>query len=156
MWKINKLRELFRYPEKVTARIPRLRWLGHIAKLEKGRVTKIVLESEGESNRGRWRPRQKWMEAAKEDLGRLGVGQWRKLAQDRNKMEDNHWSFGPLGMLCWTIVCSCESFWNVVVEFYAFASIRLKVKNRVCAYTITYLPTLKRDRTTIIEVAMLL
>lgn len=40
----NELMELFRHPEiTVIARIQRLRWLGHIVKMEKGRVTKIVV-----------------------------------------------------------------------------------------------------------------
>ncbi|CAG9836332.1 unnamed protein product [Diabrotica balteata] len=67
------------------AKIQRLRWLGHIARMEEGRVSNELINTEAGTKRKRGRPRRKWLESAKEDLKSLRVQDWKNLAQDRKK-----------------------------------------------------------------------
>ena len=61
----------------------RLRWLGHVWRMDEFRHSRrTLLEGEG-GRRGRGRPRRKWMEAVTSDLRGLGVTDWRSSAQDR-------------------------------------------------------------------------
>lgn len=67
----NVLMEVFGHQKTtVTVTIQRLRWLEHI------------------------------LETAKDNFGRLDVGRWRKLAQDRENGRNLLRSLGPLGLLC--------------------------------------------------------
>ena len=64
----------------------RMRWAGHVARMEEGRgVHKVLVgKSEGKSPLGR--PRRRWEDNIKMDLEEVGrgCGDWMELAQDRD------------------------------------------------------------------------
>ena len=64
----------------------RLRWAGHVARMEKGRAVHKVLVGKPEGKRPLRRPRRRWEDNIKMDLevGR-GCGDWMELAEDRDR-----------------------------------------------------------------------
>lgn len=92
MWRRRtneELTELYRR-EKITtaAKKQRLRWLGHLYRLPKGRASRAAMETQGGSKRRRGRPRRRWMGAVCEDLRRFGVVNWKESATDRKKWRE--------------------------------------------------------------------
>lgn len=69
-------------------RAQRLRWLGHIARMEDSRWVKRVLMSGEGGKKRRGRPRKKWLEEVKEDMRRIGVMNWTEEAKDRRKWRE--------------------------------------------------------------------
>ena len=64
--------------------VQRLRWLGHLARMNDDNVAKRVFERNPEGRRGRCRPKLKWKDSVLEDYQKLGVGlAWRIAALDR-------------------------------------------------------------------------
>ena len=63
----------------------RMRWAGHVARMEEGRVVHRVLVGKPEGKRPLGRPRRRWEDNIKMDLevGR-GCEDWMELAQDRD------------------------------------------------------------------------
>jgi hypothetical protein len=63
-----------------TVRLNRLRWLGHVQRMEENRIPKKVLYMNLGTMRLRGRPRNKWQDKVRED-GRLvgGREEWKKL-----------------------------------------------------------------------------
>ena len=64
----------------------RLRWLGHVSRMDNSRIPKQLLFGElklGKCNRGR--PRKRWKDCIKEDLRafQIDLKTWYKVAQDR-------------------------------------------------------------------------
>ena len=60
-------------------RTQRLRWAGHVARLEDGNLTKEVARGRPHSRRPPGRPKQRWEDNVKSDLRLLGVAdpeQW--------------------------------------------------------------------------------
>jgi hypothetical protein len=66
----------------------RMRWPGHVARMGEGRNVYMVLVGKPEGKRPLERPRRRWEDAIKMDLGEIGWGgvEWIHLAQDRD-----HW-----------------------------------------------------------------
>ena len=65
----------------------RMRWAGHVARMEAGRGVHKVLVGKPEGKRPLGRPRRRWEDTIKmdlEDVGR-GCGDWMELAQDRDR-----------------------------------------------------------------------
>jgi hypothetical protein len=63
----------------------RIRWLGHLERMEEDRVTKKIFTQELEGTR-RWeRHRKGWKGEAERDLQVLGVRRWSELVIDREK-----------------------------------------------------------------------
>ena len=65
----------------------RMRWTGHLARMEEGRGVHKVLVGKPEGKRPLGRPRRRWEDNIKMDLqeeGR-GCGDWMELAQDRDR-----------------------------------------------------------------------
>ena len=64
----------------------RLRWAGHVARMEEGRGVHKVLVVEPERKRTLGRPRRRWEDNIKMDLQevRRGCGDWMELAQYRD------------------------------------------------------------------------
>ena len=60
-------------------RISRLRWLGHVGRMENHRKVKMVT---AEGTRLRGRPRSRWMDCVESDLVRFGIRNWMKQAED--------------------------------------------------------------------------
>ena len=64
-------------------RVQRLRWLGHLARMNDENVTKRVFERNTEGRRRRARPKLRWKDSVFEDYQKLGVGlAWRTAALD--------------------------------------------------------------------------
>ena len=63
----------------------RIRWLGHVQRMEENRVPKKVLCSKPEGSRSVGRPRLRWLDDVEADLKELGVKSWKKKAKDRVK-----------------------------------------------------------------------
>ncbi len=68
------------------ARISRLRWWGHVERMEDVRQPKKCLYSETLGTRGRGRPRRRWIDSVMNDLAikNLDLDTARGLAVDRN------------------------------------------------------------------------
>ena len=65
----------------------RMRWAGHVARMEEGRGVHKVLVGKPEGKRPLGRPRRRWEDNIKMDLEEVGRGcrDWMELAQDREK-----------------------------------------------------------------------
>ena len=65
----------------------RLRWAGHVARMEEGRGVHKVLVWKPEGKRPLGRPRRRWEDNIKMDLqeGRRRCRDWMELAQDRDR-----------------------------------------------------------------------
>jgi hypothetical protein len=63
----------------------RMRWAGHVAHMGEGRGVYRVLVGRPESKRPLGRPRLRWKDNIKLDLGEIGIDEanWIQLAQDR-------------------------------------------------------------------------
>jgi hypothetical protein len=63
----------------------RLRWAGHVARMWEGRCVYRVLVGRPECKRPLGRPRRRWEDNIKLDLGEIGIdgANWIRLAQDR-------------------------------------------------------------------------
>ena len=66
----------------------RISWLGHLERMEEGRMPKKIFTQELEGTRRRGRPRKRWKEEEERDLQVLGVRRWRELLADRKKWKD--------------------------------------------------------------------
>ena len=65
----------------------RMRWAGHVARMEEGRSVHKVLVRKPEGKRPLGRPRRRWEDNVKMDLEKLArdCGDWMGLAQDRDR-----------------------------------------------------------------------
>jgi hypothetical protein len=63
----------------------RLRWAGHVARMDEGRGVYRVLVRRPEGKRPLGRPRRRWEDNIKMDLREIGIDRtnWIRLAQDR-------------------------------------------------------------------------
>jgi len=50
-----------------------LEWLGHVSRTNETRSVKKIFEGKLEGNRGRGRPRLRWINDVEDDLRKLGV-----------------------------------------------------------------------------------
>lgn len=97
-WRIRTNRELTEIfgEETIVAAVKsaRLRWAGHVARMEDNRMPKKALEKKFDSTRARGRPRKRWLDGVEDDILKLGVDNWRSLAQDRLR-----WRFSLIEIL---------------------------------------------------------
>jgi hypothetical protein len=65
----------------------RMSWVGHVARILPKRNTYRLLVEKSEGKRPLGRPRLRWVDNIRIDLGEVGCGDvvWIDLAQDRNK-----------------------------------------------------------------------
>jgi hypothetical protein len=63
----------------------RIRWAGHVARIEEGRGVYRVLIGRPKDKRPMGRPRRRWKHNIKMDLRDIGIdgANWIRLAQDR-------------------------------------------------------------------------
>jgi hypothetical protein len=63
----------------------RIRWAGHVARMEKGRSVYRVLAGRLEGKRPLGRPRRRWEDNNKMDLREIGIDEanWIQLAEDK-------------------------------------------------------------------------
>lgn len=66
-------------------RASRIRWIGHVEKMDEERTTKKITRTKPECRRDRGRPRLRWIDDVEDDLRQLGVRGWRRKAQDRTE-----------------------------------------------------------------------
>ena len=66
----------------------RIRWLGHLERMEVDWMPKKIFTKKMEGTRRRGRPRKRWKEEVERDLQVLGVRRWRELVADRKKWKD--------------------------------------------------------------------
>jgi hypothetical protein len=68
-------------------RLERIRWAGHIARMEENRNTYILLVVKPEGKIPLGRPRRRWVDNIRIDFGEVGWRDvdWIGLAQDRNR-----------------------------------------------------------------------
>ena len=64
----------------------RLRWAGHIARMEEGRSAFNILTDKPTGKRPLGRPRRRWEDNIRMDLEEIGInaGNWVDSARDRN------------------------------------------------------------------------
>jgi hypothetical protein len=88
-WKSRKKRELeeLSKEENIVKWIKgqRIRWLGHLERMEEDRMPKKIFTQELKGTRRRGRPKKRWKEEVETDLQVLGVRRWRELVIDREK-----------------------------------------------------------------------
>jgi hypothetical protein len=65
----------------------RMRWAGHVARMEEVRGAYNILVGKPEGRRPLGRPRRRWEDNIKMDLEEIGFGNvdWIRLAQDRDR-----------------------------------------------------------------------
>lgn len=61
----------------------RLRWLGHLERMDNTRAVKRIAEWIPANARPRGRPKKRWKDDVMTDLRRMGVRNWREVADDR-------------------------------------------------------------------------
>ena len=66
----------------------RIKWLGHIQRMDQARPTRKLLHWRPMGNRLVGRPRQRWQEDVMEDLKKLKVKNWKETAKDRRTWRD--------------------------------------------------------------------
>lgn len=66
-------------------KIQRLRWAGHVARMDDSRLPGVILASEPPGRRPVGRPRLRWGDRVRADAERLGLSDWTVEAQDRRK-----------------------------------------------------------------------
>jgi hypothetical protein len=63
----------------------RLRWLGHVCRMEEQRDPKKVLEGNPGGRRKRGKPRTRWIDNVEDDLRKMGIKRWRLRTADRRE-----------------------------------------------------------------------
>ena len=83
----EELMDLYSLPNIVrVVKSRRMRWVGHVARMEEGRGVHRVLVGKPEGKRLLGRPRHRWDDNNKMDLQEVGGGgDWIELAQDRDR-----------------------------------------------------------------------
>jgi hypothetical protein len=82
----DELHDLYSSPNIVrVVKSRRMRWAGHVARMGEGRGAYRVLVGRPEGRRPFGRPRRRWEDNIKMDLGEIGIdgANWIQLAQDR-------------------------------------------------------------------------
>jgi hypothetical protein len=67
-----------------TVRITRLRWAGHIVRMQDNLPCKKITLDKPEGRKRVGRPNLKWIDGVMRDAERLGVRNWKSKAKDRD------------------------------------------------------------------------
>jgi hypothetical protein len=70
-----------------TIRVHRLRWFGHVQRMEENRIPKRVLSMKLEATRPRGSPRNRWQDEVSEDGRRVGGEEWQGKVYDREELK---------------------------------------------------------------------
>jgi hypothetical protein len=63
----------------------RITWLGHVMRMDGGRMPRRILEWKPMGRRIKGRPRKRWLEDGEEDIQMMGIRGWRKLSKERTE-----------------------------------------------------------------------
>jgi len=66
----------------------RIKWLGHIQRMDQARPTGKLLDWKSMGNRPVGRPEQRWQEGVMEDLKKVKIKNWKETAKDRRTWRD--------------------------------------------------------------------
>jgi hypothetical protein len=84
----EELRDLYSSPSIIRIiKLRRMRWVGHVARMEEKRNAYRLLAGKPEGKRPLGRPRRRWVDNIGMDLGEVGWSDvdWIGLAKDRNR-----------------------------------------------------------------------
>jgi hypothetical protein len=83
----EELNDLYSLPNIVRVVKSRMRWVGHVARVEEERGVHRVFVGKPEGKRPLGRPRSRWEDTIKMDFQEVGGGRgdWMELAQDRDR-----------------------------------------------------------------------
>jgi hypothetical protein len=98
----NELYTLYKENDIVTyIKINRLRWAGHVIRLEEQNPARRVLVAVVEGRRQRGRPKLRWEDGVKEDVRKLGKRNWRNAARNRDSWQKlQKEALAQNGLLC--------------------------------------------------------
>jgi hypothetical protein len=65
-------------------KVARIRWLGHLARMEENSPCKMVTFSQPEGSQKKGRPKLRWLDSVVKDVKLLKVETWCKKARNRN------------------------------------------------------------------------
>ncbi|XP_022201339.1 uncharacterized protein LOC111058148 [Nilaparvata lugens] len=68
----------------------RLRWYGHVERMENTRTAKVWLHGEVEGRRPRGRPRRRWRDQVRREIQERGLD-WRRLEEERSYLDRQTW-----------------------------------------------------------------
>jgi hypothetical protein len=88
-WRILTNKEIYAIVKKPTVQktitLHRLRWFGHVQRMEENRIPKTVLYMNLETTRPRGRPRNRWQDEAREDGRIVGGEEWQEKVYNREE-----------------------------------------------------------------------
>jgi len=66
----------------------RLSWLGHVERMSNEKVPKIIYKWKPYAIRPKGRPRLRWEDDVRNDLGSMGVENWKQKVQERKRWKE--------------------------------------------------------------------
>jgi hypothetical protein len=88
-WRILTNKEIYAILKKPTitetVRLHRLRWFGHVQRMEEGRIPKRVLYMNLETTRPRGRPGNRWQDEVRADGRMVGGEVWQEKVYNREE-----------------------------------------------------------------------
>ena len=84
-WRIRYNSELYEINLETYVKLTRLRWLGHVVRMDNNRRVKIIHNGMPEGTRTRGRPRQRWMDNVMTDVREFGILNWKEKASNRDE-----------------------------------------------------------------------
>ena len=79
----QEIRELYKDADLVAGiEEKRLEWIGHVARMDRGRTVKKIFDSKTEGSIKRGRPKLRYLEDVEKDLREMNVNRWREKAVD--------------------------------------------------------------------------
>jgi len=89
-WRIRYNHEIYQLLDLATTIIlQRLKWAGHLQRMEESRVVKRMFNQKLEGKRPVGRPRARWDKIQGDARSMLGTPNWRKAAEDRGEQRED-------------------------------------------------------------------
>jgi hypothetical protein len=80
----GEIQQLYQKPDIVVEiKRERMRWAGHVQRMPEERVVKKIFPGQPGGSRRKGRPRLRWVDDLEEDLKKIGISGWRRMAEDR-------------------------------------------------------------------------